>query len=197
MASMIKNIIIISMIFFCFYACKNNKQPLKDNLTKNDNITDNISLDNITVKKDNITDTETVINFYTNAYGEKVTEICKLNSNRDKGIKENAEIMQLLSKYSDNTCINMIKNYLGQYNINDKITDVYIGYANYTIYEPTVLHIAVVCGEINVIKLLLDFGADVYALDGNGENVIDAAYNINKSNIIDIIDKENYNEPAE
>ena len=43
------------MIFFCFYACKNNNQSLKENLTKNDNITDHISLDNITVKKDNIT----------------------------------------------------------------------------------------------------------------------------------------------
>lgn len=193
MASMIKNIIIILMIFFCFYACKNNEQPLKDNITKNDNIL----LDNSTITKDNITDTETVINFYTNVYGKKVTEIYKLNSSSKTSVKENAEIMQLLSNYSDNSCINMVKKYLGQYNINDKITDVYIGYANYTIYEPTVLHIAVICGELNVIKLLLNFGADIYALDGNGENVIDAAYHINESSIIDIIDKEKNNEFTE
>lgn len=197
MAFMIKNLIIISMIFFCFYACKNNEQPLKDNLTKNDNITDKISFENNTITKDNITDTETVINFYTNIYGKKVTEIYKLINSSKTIIKENAEIMQLLSKYSDNTCINMIKKYLGQYHINDKITNTYIGYENYIIYEPTVLHIAVICEDVNVIKLLLDFGADIYALDGSGENVIDTAYNINKSNIIDIIDKENYNEPAE
>lgn len=192
---MIKKIIIISIIFFCFYACKNSVLPVNDNLTKNDNITtDNISLDNMLLTKDNITDTETIINFYTNAEGKTVTEIYKLSNNKKTNIKENAEIMQLLSKYSDNTCIDMIKKYTGKYNINDKILDTYISCENYTIYEPTVLHIAVVCGNINVIKLLLDFGADVYALDGNGENVIDAAYKINNSYIIDIIDKENYNE---
>lgn len=182
------------MIFFCFYACKNSDKPFKDNLTKIDNITDNISLDNLLIAKDNADDRETIINFYTNAYGEKVTEIYKLSNIRKADIKENAEIMQLLSKYSDNTCINMIKNYLGQYNVNNKITDTYISCENYTIYEPTVLHIAVVCGDINVIKLLLDFGADVYALDGNGESVIDTAYHFNKKHIIKIIDKENYSE---
>ena len=180
------------MIFFCFFACKNSVLPVNDNLTKNDNITtDNISLNDMQLTKDNITDTETIINFYTNAEGKTVTEIYKLSNDKKTNIKENAEIMQLLSKYSDNTCIDMIKNYTGKYNINDKILDTYISCENYTVYEPTVLHIAVVCGNINVIKLLLDFGADVYALDGNGENVIDAAYKINNSYIID---KENYNE---
>lgn len=182
---MIKKLLIILLLLIFLAACKNNKPVENDNLTAD--IKDNIS-DNKSVQKE--TADETVIDIFTNNNGEVVTKIYKINSKTIPENKENSKILQLLSKYNDNKCISWIADALKQYNINDNLADTYIKYNNIYLYEPVVLHIGLICENIDVINMLIDFGADIYAEDSSGENILMLAEEINNEEIINIITKE-------
>lgn len=103
---------------------------------------------------------------------------------------ENTQILQLLLKYNDSKCINWITDALKHYNINDNLADTYIQYNDIYLYEPTVLHIAVICENTDVIRMLIDYGADIYAEDESVEPVFMLADIINNEEIIEIFTKE-------
>ena len=63
-------------------------------------------------------------------------------------------------------------------------------YNDIYLYEPVVLHIGLICENIDVINILIDFGADIYAEDSSGENILMLAEKINNEEIINIITKE-------
>lgn len=181
---MIKKLIIL-LILICLAACRSNKPVENDNLTADikDNISDNKSTQNETAD-------ETVIDIFTGNNDKIVTKIYKTNSKNISENKENSKILQILSKYNDNKCINWIAEALKQYNINDNIADTYIKYDDIYLYEPVVLHIGLICENIDVINLLIDFGADIYAEDRSGENMLILAEKINNEEIIKIITEE-------
>ena len=114
----------------------------------------------------------------------------EINGKKTAENNENTQILQLLLKYNDSKCINWIADALKHYNINDNLADTYIQYNDIYLYEPTVLHIAVICGNTDVIRLLIDYGADIYAEDESGEPVFMLADIINNEEIIEIFTKE-------
>lgn len=187
---MVKKLFLIFLLLIFLTACKNHKYVENDNFTADikDNISSNISLDNKSIQKEIID--ETVIDIYTNISGEIITKIYKVNSENMAADKENSRLLQLLSKYNDNKCINWITDALKHYNINDNLADTYIKFNEIYLYEPSVLHIGVICENIDVIKLLIDFGADIYTEDDSGETVLILAEKINNEEIIEIITKE-------
>lgn len=187
---MVKKLFLIFLLLIFLTACKNHKYVENDNFTADikDNISSNISLDNKSIQKEIID--ETVIDIYTNISGEIITKIYKVNSENRAAGKENSRLLQLLSKYNDNKCINWITDALKHYNINDNLADTYIKFNEIYLYEPSVLHIGVICENIDVIKLLIDFGADIYTEDDSGETVLILAEKINNEEIIEIITKE-------
>lgn len=187
---MIKKLFITFLLLIFLTACKNNKSVNYDNFTADikDNISDNISLDNESIQKE-ITD-ETVVDIFTDNNKKIVTKIYKISTESLSENKENSEILQLLLKYNDNKCINWIADALKHHNINDNLADTYIKYNDIYLYEPSVLHIALICENIDVIKLLIDFGADIYAEDDSGEAVLILAEKINNEEIIEILTKE-------
>lgn len=187
---MVKKLFLIFLLLIFLTACKNHKYVENDNFTADikDNISSNISLDNKSIQKEIID--ETVIDIYTNISGEIITKIYKVNSENRAADKENSRLLQLLSKYNDNKCINWITDALKHYNINDNLADTYIKFNEISLYEPSVLHIGVICENIDVIKLLIDFGADIYTEDDSGETVLILAEKINNEEIIEIITKE-------
>lgn len=187
---MVKKLFLIFLLLIFLTACKNHKYVENDNFTADikDNISSNISLDNKSIQKEIID--ETVIDIYTNISGEIITKIYKVNSENRAADKENSRLLQLLSKYNDNKCINWITDALKHYNINDNLADTYIKFNEIYLYEPSVLHIGVICENIDVMKLLIDFGADIYTEDDSGETVLILAEKINNEEIIEIITKE-------
>ena len=187
---MIKKLPTVFLFLIIFTACKNNMSVENDNSTAviKDNIADNTTSDNKSIQK-NITD-ETVIDIFTNNNGEIITKIYKINGKKTAENNENTQILQLLLKYNDSKCINWIADALKHYNINDNLADTYIQYNDIYLYEPTVLHIAVICGNTDVIRLLIDYGADIYAEDESGEPVFMLADIINNEEIIEIFTKE-------
>ncbi len=118
---------------------------------------------------------ETVIDFL-----QIIIKIYKINSKNPAETKENNHILQLLLKYNDIKCINWITGVLKHYNINDNLADTYIRYNDMHLYEPIGLHIAVICDNADVIKILTDYGADIYAEDENREPVFMLAEIMNK-----------------
>lgn len=184
---MIKKLFIVFLLLIFLTACKNNHYD-KFTADIKDNISDNISLDNESVQKE-ITD-ETVVDIFTDNNKKIVTKIYKISTESLSENKENSEILQLLLKYNDNKCISWITDALKYHNINDNLADTYIKYNDIYLYEPSVLHIALICENIYVIKLLIDFGADIYAEDDSGEAVLILAEKINNEEIIEIITKE-------
>lgn len=187
---MVKKLFLIFLLLIFLTACKNHKYVENNNFTADikDNISSNISLDNKSIQKEIID--ETVIDIYTNISGEIITKIYRVNSENRAADKENSRLLQLLSKYNDNKCINWITDALKHYNINDNLADTYIKFNEIYLYEPSVLHIGVICENIDVMKLLIDFGADIYTEDDSGETVLILAEKINNEEIIEIITKE-------
>lgn len=179
---------IFILLIFLNISCKNQEHTQNHRILSNDTIIDNKTNDNKSIKKE-ITD-ETVIDIFTNNNGEVVTKIYKINSKTIPENKENSKILQLLSKYNDNKCISWIAGALKQYDINDNLADTYIKYNDIYLYEPVVLHIGLICENIDVINMLIDFGADIYAEDSSGENILMLAEKINNEEIINIITKE-------
>lgn len=201
---MIKKIFITSLLILLLFSCKSQQVQKNDNITNdntsrdnitveiNDNITDNKSYDNSSMESNNLN--ETVIDVYINAAGEKITKIYKINSSDITENPENQEIIQKLSEYNNNECISWIVSALKYHNINDNLADTYITYKDIYLYEPVVLHIALICSSADVFNMLIDYGADVFAGDNNGETVNSLAKKLNNAEIIEIIAKEYENE---
>lgn len=187
---MVKKLFIILLLLTFLTACKSNKPVEHDNVTSDikDNISDNISIDNSSSQKESTN--ETVIDIFIKNNSEIISKIYKVNSNNKAENKENIRLLQLLSKYNDNKCINWIIEALKYHNINDNLADTHIKYNDIYLYEPAVLHIAVICENIDVIKLLIDSGADINIEDKSGEPVFMLAERINNEEIIEIITKE-------
>lgn len=186
---MLKKLMFILLVVLLISACKEKPTIIDNNMTNDiNNISDNLSSDNISIPQ-SISDS-TIIDFFINKDGEKVTKIYKSYPQNIKENKENDEILQLLLEYSDNKCINWIADALKLYNINDNIADTFIIYKNIDLYEPSALHIAVLCGDINVINLMIYYGANVFALDDAGVSVLSLAEKINNEEIINIITRE-------
>lgn len=179
---------IFILLIFLNISCKNQEHTQNHRILSNDTIIDNKTNDNKSIKKE-IT-VETVVDVYTNNNGEIITKIYKVNNKKNAENIKNSEILQLLSKYSNNKCINWITYALKHYNINDNLADTYIQHNDIYLYEPTVLHIAVICENTDVIKLLIDYGADIMAEDESGESVFMLAERINNEEIIEIFAKE-------
>lgn len=187
---MVKKLLAIFLLLIILTACKSSKPIEDDNLTAdiNDNFSYNKCCDNKSIHKE-ITD-ETVIDVFTNNYGEVITKIYKVNNKNKAADKENSRLLQFLSKYNQNKCINWIADALKHYNINDNIADTYIQYNDIYLYEPAVLHIGLICGNIDVINLLIDFGADIHTEDNSGESILMLAEKLDNQEIIEIIIKE-------
>lgn len=186
---MVKKLLIIFLLLIILTGCKSSKPLENDNFTTDikDNISDNKSYDNKSIQE--IID-ETIIDVYTNINGEVITKVHKINSGHKAENKKNSKLLKLLSNYNYNKCINWIVDALKHYDINDNIADTYIQYNDIYLYEPTVLHIAVICENTDVIKLLIDYGADIMAEDESGESVFMLAERINNEEIIEIFAKE-------
>lgn len=187
---MFKKLVIIFLLLITFAACKNTGTINYDNITADikDNVTDNASSDNASIQKDIYN--ETVIDVFINNSGEIITKIYKINRENISKNLENKELLLLLSKYNNNKCINWIIDALKYNNINNNLADTYIKYNDIYLYEPVVLHIAVLCENIDILNALLSFGADIQAEDNSGENVLMLAEKINNKEIIEIITKE-------
>lgn len=185
---MVKKLLIIFLLLIILTGCKSSKPLENDNFTTDikDNISDNKSYDNKSIQE--IID-ETIIDVYTNINGEVITKVHKINSGHKAENKKNSKLLKLLSNYNYNKCINWIVDALKHYDINDNIADTYIKYNNIYLYEPVVLHIGLICENIDVINLLIDFGADIYAEDNSGENILMIAEKMNNEEIIEIITK--------
>lgn len=178
---------IFILLIFLNISCKNQEHTQNHRILSNDTIIDNKTNDNKSIKKE-ITD-ETVIDVYTNSDGEIITKIYKVNNKKNAENIKNSKLLKLLSNYNYNKCINWIVDALKHYDINDNIADTYIKYNNIYLYEPVVLHIGLICENIDVINLLIDFGADIYAEDNSGENILMIAEKMNNEEIIEIITK--------
>lgn len=61
----------------------------------------------------------------------------------------------------------------------------------------TPLHVAAVWGRINVVKMLIEYGGDVFSLDDDGKTPLDYADEQNHSSVAKYLkDAENYNHCA-
>lgn len=194
---MVRTIVIISLFILLLSACKsqnmqqNNNVKTNDNISTeiiDDNVSDNSSNDNESIKNNNLN--ETIIDVFINSDGEKITKIYKSNNQYLTKHTENQEIIQLLSQDNEDKCINWIIDALNYHNINDNLLDTYINYNDIYLYEPVVLHIALICNSAYVFNMLIDYGADVFAEDNEGVTIKSLAEQLNNEEIIEIITKE-------
>lgn len=194
---MVRKIVIISLFILLLSACKsqnmqqNNNVKTNDNISTeiiDDNVSDNSSNDNESIKNNNLN--ETIIDVFINSDGEKITKIYKSNNQYLTKHTENQEIIQLLSQDNEDKCINWIIDALNYHNINDNLLDTYINYNDIYLYEPVVLHIALICNSAYVFNMLIDYGADVFAEDNEGVTIKSLAEQLNNEEIIEIITKE-------
>lgn len=194
---MVRTIVIISLFILLLSACKsqnmqqNNNVKTIDNISTeiiDDNVSDNSSNDNESIKNNNLN--ETIIDVFINSDGEKITKIYKSNNQYLTKHTENQEIIQLLSQDNEDKCINWIIDALNYHNINDNLLDTYINYNDIYLYEPVVLHIALICNSAYVFNMLIDYGADVFAEDNEGVTIKSLAEQLNNEEIIEIITKE-------
>ena len=170
---------------------QNNNVKTNDNISTeiiDDNVSDNSSNDNESIKNNNLN--ETIIDVFINSDGEKITKIYKSNNQYLTKHTENQEIIQLLSQDNEDKCINWIIDALNYHNINDNLLDTYINYNDIYLYEPVVLHIALICNSAYVFNMLIDYGADVFAEDNEGVTIKSLAEQLNNEEIIEIITKE-------
>lgn len=194
---MVRKIVIISLFILLLSACKsqnmqqNNNVKTNDNISTeiiDDNVSDNSSNDNESIKNNNLN--ETIIDVFINSDGEKITKIYKSNNQYLTKHTENQEIIQLLSQDNEDKCINWIIDALNYHNINDNLLDTYINYNDIYLYEPVMLHIALICNSAYVFNMLIDYGADVFAEDNEGVTIKSLAEQLNNEEIIEIITKE-------
>lgn len=194
---MVRKIVIISLFILLLSACKsqnmqqNNNVKTNDNISTeiiDDNVSDNSSNDNESIKNNNLN--ETIIDVFINSDGEKITKIYKSNNQYLTKHTDNQEIIQLLSQDNEDKCINWIIDALNYHNINDNLLDTYINYNDIYLYEPVVLHIALICNSAYVFNMLIDYGADVFAEDNEGVTIKSLAEQLNNEEIIEIITKE-------
>ncbi len=194
---MVRKIVIISLFILLLSACKSQNMQQNNNVKTNDNISteiidnnvsDNSSNDNESIKNNNLN--ETIIDIFINSDGEKITKIYKSNNQYLTKHTENQEIIQLLSQDNEDKCISWIIDALNYHNINDNLLDTYINYNDIYLYEPVVLHIALICNSAYVFNMLIDYGADVFAEDNEGVTIKSLAEQLNNEEIIEIITKE-------